>query len=192
MKRKAPNVPATMTGGVDLTDAPLVPSNPDSLERLNAQPDVIQTLTASGRNVPGLTPSTNIPGGNPDNNPKDDEDPYVERGLHDVVTRYQGEPVRVIPASRMRTQRLRVLAGTQMALARPDSRRIRAVVMFTSNTATDVCFISNDQTTAVAMGFALPINVPVELRNGDEIGIAVDAANVGTNQFISIIQEIQE
>ncbi len=173
---------------VDLTSTPdLTVSDPDTLITNNRQPDVIQTLGGLG----GMTPTTHVEAPHP-NDHDDDEDPAVKRGLHLLATRYDGTPVRIVPASRMRTNRYRVTAGIQMAVAARDHRRLRTTLLFNSNTATDLAYFSNDQTTAVSMGFLLPVNVPVVVTNGDEIGIAVDAANAGTAQYISICQEVQE
>lgn len=180
--------PDTMTGGVDLTGSvDITDDAPDSLTGLNAQPDVIQTLTG----IRPLSPDVHLEQPHDDGQPFQ-TDPTITRGLHEVATRFDGEPVRVVPASRFRTLRIPVAPGTQIALAARDARRIRAVVLLTSVTATDVGYVSNDQTTAALMGFALPINVPVEFRHGDEIGFATPATNNALGAFISIAFEIQE
>lgn len=181
-----PVIPDTMTGGVDLTGTTdLTNDSPEYISHDNKQPDVIQTLTG----ISPLSPPVHI---ETEHGEHFHEDPEIKHGLHQVAVRYDGQPVRVRPASRFRTQRLLVAPGTQMMVAQRDSRRTKLRLTVTSANATDVLYVGSDQSTAATMGAVVPLNVVYDLNHGDEVGIATPSTNNAAGLTLSIVQEIQE
>jgi hypothetical protein len=186
----APKIPANMTGGVDLTgsvDLDGDASNDPDFVRMNKAPDVIQTMTGGHGS---LAANVNMPAD--DEEPKFHESEQIDHGLHKVATRYDGQAVRIRPASRFRTQRLLIAPGTQIQVAQRDSRRTKLRLTVTSATATDVLYVGTDLTTAATMGAVIPLGVVYDLNHGDEVGIATPATNNALGVTLSILQEIQE
>jgi hypothetical protein len=179
-----------MTGGVDLTGtSDLFDSNADeSLEyiRQNKHPEMIETLTGGHGPLYG---SVHLEV-NADNS--DHESEQINHGLHKVLDRFSGAPVRVRPASRMRTERLFVAPGSAFLIGQRDYRRTRLTVIVTSVTATDVVYVGADQTTALTMGFVLPVNQQLVMLHADLVGIATPASNNVLGLTLSIMTEIQE
>lgn len=182
-------VPDTMTGGVDLTGVADLTGNGDTLDRLNKQPEVINTLT--GGHDQGMIPNVNMPADPITENAPPGKD--VTRGLEEVARAYDGVPVRVRPASRFRTMRLLIAPGSIGQLAMADSRRTSLTILVTGNTG-DTCYVGPDQATANTSGFPLIAGtgpVALVMTHGDQVAFATPSTNTA-NVTVSLAWEVQE
>ena len=186
-----PQVPANMTGGVDLTGTvDLENGVGDSLIGLNRQPEVIQTMTGGHGPLAG---DVNMPD---DTSANDKPDPDLIKGLHAVGTQWDGRPVRIVPPSRFRTMRYSLAPGQTAQIGGRDSRRTSFAVTVEDNGAgTSRLYIGSDLATVLTMGFALgtvaAMPSSIVMNHGDIVAIGADADNVET-VTVSIAYEYQE
>ena len=191
MAHHTPDMPDTMTGGVDLTGSvDFTEGMPDTLAHLNNQPDVIQTYTGGHGSLAG---SVHMETGA---DYADHESADIDHGLHAILTRYDGMNVRVRPASRFRTNRWFLAPGQSFIIADRDARRLRAVLYITANTALDTVYVGNDlasvSTTGVLVRLANTATYMMEVRHGDTISVASALGNNALGVVIAMAMEIQE
>lgn len=174
-----PQVPARMTGGVDYTGTVDLdtPGVLDTLEMLNRQPEVIQTLTGGHGSLYG---DVNMPA---DDDVEPEANPEMLHSLQTVATRYDGTPVRVVPNSRFRTMRYLVPAGNTLWIAGVDARR-RFLGITIYGPADNSLYVAPDISTVLTTGFELRTIVggiaSMVLTHGDSVAIGADAANNAT------------
>jgi len=183
-----------MTGGVDLTGVADLTGNGDTLDRLNKQPEVINTLT--GGHDQGMIPNVNMPADPVTENAPPGKD--VTRGLEEVARAYDGVPVRVRPASRFRTMQYQLAAGQVALIAQSDSRRTSmSVSIIPADLSTTVClaYVGADRSTLDTMGMFLATGTPgpagAVFTHGDSMYIQADANNA-VDIVVGIGYEVQE
>lgn len=184
-------IPDTMTGGVDLTGTvDFKDGQPEHLAHLNAQPDVLQTMTGGHGPLAG---SVHLEVGG---DYSDHESAEVRKGFAEVKTQYDGHPVRVVPASRFRTSRITLAAGASYIIAQADARRTRlSISILDADGAVNLAYVGNDVATTASMGFALSTNTggpcDIVLTHGDSVAIAADSTNL-SSLTVSVAFEIAE
>jgi len=190
-----PRVPERMTGGVDLTGSVDLSSPEqvaDYLARLNAQPDVLQTISG-GVNDLGISIGDLA---DHDGSKGFREDKEHADALAEVRGAYDGTAVRVLPASRFRAQRITLAPGTTAWIGQRDPRRLSCGIVVSDPTnAVQYAYVGPDITSVLSSGFELVTGTwapyGIVLTHGDQIAIGAAAANTQP-VTVSIAIEVQE
>lgn len=190
-----PRVPERMTGGVDLTGSVDLDSPEkvaDYLAGLNAQPDVIQTISG------GVNDLAISVGDLPDHDGSKGfrEDKEHTEALAEIRGAYDGVNVRVLPNSRFRTMRLTLAAGATAWIAQRDSRR-RALGVWIIDPSAGIssAFLGPDITTVLTTGVQLTTGTGAPysfvMTHADQVAVGAAAGNANAIT-VNVAFEIME
>lgn len=201
------HVPERFTGGVDLTDVPDVEDSDayaEYLARLSeATPENVKTLTGGHGDLFAVAES-NMPA---DDSANDQPSREMGEGLHKVSQRYEGQPVRVQPASRFRVMQLVLQQGQTILVSGPDPRRVACGInvhyAWTLGGAVSgdyILCVGRDEADVIQNGFQIGFSsvynygMPqsIVLNHGDKIAIGCLAAPAGEWVGVSVAIEILE
>lgn len=196
-----PTTPARFTGGVDLTsniDVTDPEAVADYLARLNAQPDVLQTISG-GKSGLGISVG-DMPG-------NDGSDGFRESkehkdALNEVRTAFDGTPVRRVTSSRFRTSQWEIkdLTAPPWWIAFRDPRRQRLIITLWSSANNNyTAYVGYDlasvRTTGMIISTGSNFNRELILQHGDQVAFApaaIGSAIGGNRLFVSVAHEYLE
>jgi hypothetical protein len=167
--------------GISPSDAHLIVNPPDHLTTADMVPDVVQTLD-NGRSP--LSPQSVYV---PDDNPQWRAVQDITAALTKLVTQWDSHSIRVVPSSRMVTQRTTLATpGQAYNLAGEDSRRRSMTVRFQSTVPGDVLYIGADMSVPGNGYPLLTTDPPLLITTGQEIWVALGSGNTGVGTLSSL------